>query len=156
MLYLSKKKELEISKADFEDEADLFFEDNDDNSIRLEPKSKNDAVLKMNPIRVTRCQTTKVILDAKKLRKKVSKEVANKVINKRYEIVDFDGFKSYLKECGASPSIVKSFISVTEEVNQSALDQASELGEVTLDSIKDCFSIQKGKLYYRVSEETCK
>lgn len=152
-LYLSKKEELETSKAVFEDEASCFFKDYDKNSIRLEPKSKSESVAKMNPIKITRCQTTKVIFDVKKLRKKVNKDVANKVIEKRYEITDFEGFKAYLKECGVNPKILKDFILVTEEVNQNLLNQASELGEVTLDNISDCFSIQKGKPYYRVSEE---
>ena len=49
---------------------------------------------------------------------------------------------AYMKQLGADPKKVKSFIQIDEELNESALNELYETGKLTLDDVKGCYTIK--------------
>lgn len=100
-----------------------------------------------------RCvESNKIIWDIEKLKERLSKDILDQVLNKRYEINDFSGLVEYLKSCGVDPKKFKTYLSVEEEANDKALDQLSELGEVTDEQIDGCYTLKKISEYIKFTE----
>ncbi len=110
---------------------------------------------------ITRIQSSKVEFNADKLEKVLGKELSQNVIQKHYEINDMTGLVTYLKECGISPKVFKSFISVRKTVNTKELDRLEELGMITAEQIKGCYTVKSQNPYFTVNigkgqENDCK
>lgn len=93
----------------------------------------------------------KITYDVNMLKTKLDKEVFNEVVNKTYMINDYAGMVKYLKSLGASPSDFKKFIEVEKTVDDKKLDQLSELGEITLEDLKGCYSVKENSGYIRIT-----
>lgn len=102
------------------------------------------------PIKVTKVNRTSVTFNADKVEKALGKDIASKVIDKRYEITDIFGLIEYLKSCGVDPKIFKSFLNVTKSVNVNELERLNELGEIDEDDLTGCFTITKHDPYYKL------
>lgn len=102
---------------------------------------------------VTRIQSSKVEFNPDKLEKTLGKELAHDVIQKNYEVVDMSGLIAYLKECGISSKVFKSFISVRKTVNVKELDRLEELGKITAEQIKGCYTVKSQNPYFTVNIE---
>lgn len=100
---------------------------------------------------VKKITPTTIVWDAEKLEKQLGKERSQSVIEKRYTIEDYDGLVEYLKECGVSPKKFKSFLSIERTVNQQALKQADDLGEITDKDISGCYKTQVKSSYLKIS-----
>lgn len=100
---------------------------------------------------VTRIQNSKVEFNPDKLEKALGKELASGVINKRYEIADMSGLVAYLKSCGVDPKVFKSFLLVSKSVDTKELDKLEELGKITADQVKGCYTVKKQNPYFTVS-----
>lgn len=100
---------------------------------------------------VTRKQNSSVKFDADKLEKALGKKLSQDVIIKQYQITDMAGLIAYLKECGVDPRIFKSFLHVSKSVDTKALDQLEELGKITADQVKGCYTITRQKPYFTVN-----
>lgn len=100
---------------------------------------------------VNRIQKQDVLFDADKLEKVLSKAARKKVIKKKYEIVNMSALVDYLKQCGVDPVIFKSFLCITKSVDLKELDKMEELGEITIEEVKDCYSVNFQKPYFTVS-----
>ena len=100
---------------------------------------------------VTRIQSSRVEFNPDKLEKVLGKELSCNVIQKHYEIIDINGLITYLKECGISPKVFKSFISVRKTVNTKELDKLEELGKITAEQIKGCYTVKSQSPYFTVS-----
>lgn len=94
----------------------------------------------------------KVIFDADKLEKRLSKETCKKIISKKYSIEDFDGLIEYLKECNVDPKKFKEFLSIEKTVNNKKIDELSELGEIKEEDIKGCYTVKDIQSYLKISE----
>lgn len=114
-------------------------------------QSKNTSEPKTGILSVKKVSPTTIVWDAAKLEKRLGKEKSSKVIEKTYTIDDMEGLIRYLKECGVSPKKFKSFLSVEKNVNQQALKQMDELGEITEQDIKGCYTVQSKSSYLRIS-----
>ena len=62
-----------------------------------------------------------------------------------------NGLVTYLKECGISPKVFKSFISVRKTVNTKELDKLEELGKITAEQIKGCYTVKSQNPYFTVN-----
>lgn len=102
-------------------------------------------------LQVTRTQKSSVEFNADKLEKALGKKLAKSVVLKQYQIIDMDGLIAYLKECNVDPSIFKSFLSVTKTVDTKELDRLEELGKVTLEQVKGCYSVKRQSPYFTVT-----
>lgn len=101
---------------------------------------------------VTRVRRRKIVWDMKKLKERLSKAKYKAVVKKRYEIEDIDGLIKYLKKCGVDPKRFKSFLSVTETVDEKELNNLSELGTITENDIKGCYTVELSDPYIKITE----
>lgn len=106
-----------------------------------------------NDIRVSKVERVSVSFDADKVEKALPRNIQEKVINKKYEINDLYGLVNYLKSCGVSPKLFKSFLDITKTVNVEELERLIELGEVNESDLDGCFSVTKFEPYYKLKVE---
>lgn len=107
-----------------------------------------------NPIVLTvnRIQSQKIIWSLDNLRKKVPKSLFKTFVNKTYTINNPKAFMAYMKQLGADPKKVKSFIQIDEELNESALNELYETGKLTLDDVEGCYTIKVNEPFIKLSE----
>lgn len=86
------------------------------------------------------------------LQQVLDKEIFNEICNKTYTIIDYDGMAKYLKSIGADPKKIKSFISCEKKIDQKKVDQLSELGEISLDDLEGCYSVQNKESYIKITK----
>ena len=101
--------------------------------------------------KVTKVSRRKVVFDAKKLKSKIGKEKFNKVSETQWNCFDIGGLARYVKSLGGEFDVFKSFFNVTTKVNESEVDRLSEIGEVTVEDIDGCYSVNESKPWYKVS-----
>ena len=101
---------------------------------------------------VNRIQSQKIIWSLDNLRKKVSKSLFKTFVNKTYTINNPKAFMIYMKQLGADPKKVKSFIQIDEELNESALNELYETGKLTLDDVEGCYTIKVNEPFIKLSE----
>lgn len=105
------------------------------------------AELAFRPVlfRVTKSKATKIVFIVEKLKERLDKALCKKVIKKRYEIVNMEGLKKYLKSCGVDPKKFKKYILVTEYVDYDMMEQLYEFGEIDIKGLKGCYDIKESK-----------
>ena len=135
-------------KTDFYNDMEDYFRCNNINGKLTIECDKFDGV---ESFVVTRIQSSKVEFNPNKLEKVLGKELSRNVIQRHYEIIDMNGLATYLKECGISPKVFKSFISVRKSVNTKELDRLEELGKITAEQIKGCYTIKSQNPYFTVN-----
>ena len=137
-------------KVKFYEDMNEYFEsgvlEDDGSAIFNYPDIGNGA------LKVTKIQRTSVEFKVDELEKILPKEVAKKTIIKRYEVKDIQGLISYLKKCNVDPNIFKGFLSVTKTVDTKELDKMEELGQISVEQLKGCYTVKKTSPYYTVSE----
>lgn len=152
--YLAKEEAKEVQsefdslKSDFNAKMEKYFQQVSSDSLGGFVNSQ----LRVDDLIVTRVQKTSVKFDADKVEKSLGKELSKKVINKKYEIYDIDGLIAYLKTCGVDPKIFKKFIVTHKTVDSNKLDNLSVIGEVGIDKLKGCYTVDKARPYFLISE----
>lgn len=135
-------------KADFYNDMEDYFKCNGvDGKLTIECDELVDA----KSFVVTRIQSSRVEFNPDKLEKVLGKELSRDVIQKHYEIVDMNGLITYLKDCGIDPKVFKSFISVRKTVDTKELDRLEELGKITAEQIKGCYTVKSQSPYFTVN-----
>lgn len=106
-------------------------------------------------VRVSKRTKTTINYDVSKIVSKVDKELCNSFIDKEYHIDDINGLVKYLKTCNVDAKKFKSFIRVEETVNKNKLEQLFQLGDITTEDLKGCYSFKQSKPYIdvKVSEK---
>lgn len=101
---------------------------------------------------ITQSVRKKIIFDPEKLEKVVGK--GNGIVRRRYYIDDqsIGQLIDYLKSCGVSGKVFKSYLSIERQVDEQVLDAAIESGFVRMDDIADCYTVEYGDPYYKVGE----
>lgn len=84
-------------------------------------------------------QRVNITYDIVKLKKKLSKEIFNKIVDKTFIISDINGLVKLLKSKGIKYKEFMEFVNVNTVVNNIAINQAFEVGEITKDDLKGCF-----------------
>lgn len=74
-----------------------------------------------------------------KLSEVLTKEQKEKVISKKYEVTNWNGLTETLKKYNVPSTEILDFIFVDKTVNEEALEQLYEFGELNESSIKDCY-----------------
>lgn len=130
-----------------------FFEENGyEGSIVLdvEESDKEFAEDTTTSVKITRVQRTKTKWDVEKLKGKISKQQFNKVVKSTYTIANFEGLVSYLKECGVDPKKFVSFLSVARTVDERALINLEELGEINFGQLEGTYTESLNDPYFMV------
>lgn len=135
-------------KADFYNDMEDYFKCNSiDGKLTIECDTLDGA----ENFVVKRIQSSRIEFNPDKLEKALGKELSSDVIQKHYEIVDMNGLITYLKKCGISPKVFKSFISVQKTVDMKELDRLEELGKITAEQIKGCYTVKSQSPYFTVN-----
>lgn len=149
--YFQEKKKLESATAQFEEQKEQFYSD-------MEGYFKDEGITSKefdydefdgSQLIVTRNQTSKVIFKIDKLKTALGK-LASGVIHKRYEIADMSGLIAYLKECGVDPKVFKSFLNISESVDEKELDRLFDVGKITKEQVAGCYTVKLNKPYFTV------
>lgn len=109
----------------------------------------------MNPIslKVTRIRKKKMVWDLERLRTFLGRSRYESVVNKRYEIINMPGLVKYLKSCGVDPKKFKTFLSVEQNVDETKMDAMLETGEIKQEEIRNCYTVEVGQPYFRLTEK---
>lgn len=101
---------------------------------------------------ITQSVRKKITFDPEKLEKAVGK--GNGIVHRKYYIDEesINQLVDYLKSCGVSGKVFKSYLSIERQVDEQVLDAAIESGFVRMDDIADCYTIEYGDPYYKVGE----
>ena len=155
--FLIEQTVLKNMKENFEDVKEQFYKDMDE-YFESQELDNNGSIIFEYPmlgesaLKVTKVQRATVDFKVDKLEKVLPKDVAKKAITKKYEVVDMKGLISYLKECNVDPNKFKNFLNVTKHVDTKEMDKLEELGKISIEQIKGCYSVKKSNPYYTVSE----
>lgn len=106
--------------------------------------------LEGNELVVNKVQKTSVIFDIDALENNLSKEMCKDVIDKSYTITDINRLIVYLKSCGVDPKVFKSYINVTKTVDEKKLDKLADLGLISKEQLKGCYTLKRQKPYFTV------
>lgn len=155
--FLVDQAVLKTTKENFEDVKKQFYKDMDEYFESMEIANDGSVIFEYptlgeSALKVTRVQRATVDFKVDKLEKVLPKDVAKKAIIKKYEVVDMQGLILYLKECNVDPKKFKSFLSVTKHVDTKEMDKLEELGKISIEQIKGCYTVKKSNPYYTVSE----
>ena len=85
-------------------------------------------------------ERTTVDYDIDALSEKLPDGILSKIIEKRYEIVDWDKFVKFLKTHGISGSQVRPHISVTKSINKENLSALYERKKLSIKDIEGCYT----------------
>ena len=132
----------EQAKNKFASAADIYFKLKGENTETI-----NDLDCSIS---ISKVQKVNIAWNTDKLIKVIGKQISKAVILKKYEIMDMFGLITYLKECGVDPKIFKSFLSIEETVDVKELERLEELGKVSKEQLKGCYSVKCQKPYYQV------
>lgn len=103
-------------------------------------------------VRVNKIRKKTILWNVEKLKKKLNKNYYSEVVDKTYTISNMPGLVKYLKRCGVDPVKFKSFIDVTELVNETKLNNLYELGEVSKADLEGCYDVNMSEPYIRITE----
>lgn len=148
------KEFFDESKEYFEQVVGEYFDENhiDDDGLRIDYPS--DELGPGSSITVKRIQKKTVLFDPDKVEEVIKRKVAGDgyilVVEKQYKISDIGGLVAYMRSLGADPSIFKTFISVDKSVKQEGLDQMEQLGIITHNDLKGCYTVKKAKPYFQL------
>lgn len=150
--FYNEQKEFKERHERFNTIKQLFYNDAEE-MFNYEGISKlvidNDD-LEGNELVVNKVQKTSVIFDIDALENNLSKEISKDVIDKSYTITDINRLIVYLKSCGVDPKVFKSYINVTKTVDEKKLDKLADLGLISKEQLKGCYTLKRQKPYFTV------
>lgn len=110
-----------------------------------------DGSSKVFNFKATRIIPTKIVWDAAKLKEKLDRDVFRDVVKRDRQLVDAVGLAKYVKSIGGKPSELWSFFNVTDVVDEKAINQAFDIGDLTQEDVAGCFSVETKSESYRVT-----
>lgn len=142
-----KKQEFELNSSNFELEKKAFY-------AKMEEywKSNNISEDKISDDKfsISKIQSVKIEFDIDKLEKVLDKKTLNQVIIKKYAITDFSNLIKYLKSCGVDSKKFKSFISIDKTVDQKAIDNLIDVGEIDKEDLSGTYTAIVKNPYFKV------
>lgn len=110
-----------------------------------------DGSSKVFNFKATRVIPTKIVWDVAKLKKKLDNDVFRDVVKRDRQLIDAAGLAKYVKSLGGKPSKLWSFFSTTDVVDEKAINQAFDIGDLTQEDVAGCFSVEAKSESYRVT-----
>lgn len=108
----------------------------------------------MNPtkFKVTKVVNQKINWIVERLKERLPKKVLCEVLDKTYTVNDMSGLIEYLKTCNVDPKRFKSFIDVSESINQDKLNWLYDTGHIKSKDLKDCYTVENGTSYIKLTK----
>ena len=103
-------------------------------------------------LHVTRARRKKVVWNVEILKERMAKDKRKAVIKKEYAIADMDGLITYLKSCGVDPKKFKTYLSISESVDEKELNNLFNVGVITKSDIKGCYDVDMSEPYIVITE----
>ena len=103
---------------------------------------------------LTRVQRVKVTWDAEKTEaalKNVDKNIAAAIVQKQLTLADKQGFVEYAKSLGADPKKLFSFFVVNKTIDEKALNNLTEIGEIDETKLQGCYDVKADEPYWKVT-----
>ena len=91
-----------------------------------------------------------------KAKKENSDDLLSQVIETKVCVSDLSEFKRVLKENGVKYSDIQPFLSVEKKVIGKKINELSEIGEITMEDIDGCYTMQDREGYLLPSESEIK
>lgn len=150
--YEATKRSFEDDKFEFNNEMDRYFDEvsDDDGKFTIDMKDTIKGVSKIICQKITQ---TVIHFDVKKLRKVLTKEQQKKVIQKHYQINNWPGLFTFLKESGVDWKEFLKYVDVSESAKVNVIEKMVELGEVDAETIKKCSNVKIKTQYYKITEK---
>lgn len=152
------EEEYKIQKNDLASEiSDLAHQLEQENfDFEYEPSSntKRRFGLKQNEAFLMSCKRVKPVsikYDEEAMLKSLGEDEINALFDKSYEIVDMTGLIQLLKSYGVSSKQFKKFVSVKQSLSSEKLNHLYEIGVLTLDDLKGCYTVVKKSEYWKIS-----
>lgn len=157
LLFLKQQKRYKTIQRQWEDAKKAFYEAMEEAGVveQVFPvllNGQEQDIKCAGGTKVLRIQKKRVVWYPDKLEKRLKKSLRNKVIQKRYFINDIDGLIEYLKEHDVDPKQFKKYLDVEKEVDNVAIDNLHNTGEISKKDIEGCYQVIKDKPYFKVSE----
>lgn len=136
-------------KSDFEKEMEMYFDKyaNSNGEIRLKT---NDTYAGTIGIKVKKIEPTQVKINPNLFNSKCGdKKLKKKIVHNGYQVTDTMGLLKFLKEKGIKYNEVKEFIKRVPTVDNDALNNAVELGEIDPEIVKECAEVNYKKPYFK-------
>lgn len=147
--YDKHTKSFENIKSEFEKDMDMYYDKfaNDKGEIRLKT---NDTYAGTIGIKVKKVEPTQVKVNPNLFNSKCGdKELKKKIVHNGYQVTDTMGLLQFLKEQGIKYNDVKQFFKRVPTIDNDALNNAVELGELDPEIVKECSEVNYKKPYYR-------
>ena len=165
-IILSKLRDKEYEITPFEEEAEVIIV-NTCGFIESAKQESIDTILELSGLKKTgklKCLIVTGCL-AERYREQLKAEIPEidtvvgigqnekiaEIIEKEYHVVDMPGLAKYLKSCGVNPKKFKQYISVEEKVNQQAINELSEIGDITAQDIEGCYELKQAEGYLTIN-----
>jgi len=154
--FFAKYEKFKNIEARYKELQTQFYSDMDDYFSELSRGRRSATFSDINgdDLVVTKVDKIKIVWFPEKLKKKVEKRIWKQLIVKHYEVVDMAGLVAYLKSCNVDPMIFKSFIEVTESVDEKAVEALSDRGDLRVSDIAGCYATQDSKPFYRLKRRS--
>ncbi len=150
-LFKVKQMEQEAKQkyAEIQSKLKDYFRNKSEKTIQFSVGSRSYKITDVNP--------QKIVWNVEKLLKRfkaneVDKEVINQIVKKTYSVSDWSGFVNVLSLHGIKPNEILPFISVEKKVDQKKMNELSEIGEITEEDVKGCYTIEEIEGSLRTSE----
>lgn len=139
------------AKLDFNKCMERYFDavSNEDNKVEVESED----IKNVKKIIVTKVQQSTVEWDIESLKQLLSQKERKLVIQKHYQVINWKGLFSLLKESGVDFKDFLKYVDVTETVNDKQLDKLVELGVIDEKEVKECSSVKIKSCHYRLTEK---
>ena len=152
------EEEYKIQKNDIASEisslAHQLEQENFDFEYEPSSNAKRRFGLKQNEAFLMTCKRVKPVsikYDEEAMLKSLGKNEINALFEKSYEIIDMTGLIQLLKSHGVSSKQFKKFISIKQTLSNEKLNHLYEIGVLTLDDLKGCYTVMKKSEYWKIS-----
>lgn len=103
-------------------------------------------------LRVNKVVRQNITFDKDAIKENLSHKLAEQIVSKTYTIYDTESFLSYMKELGANPKRLKSYLEPTEKVDLVMLEQLERSGDVSLEDLEGCYTIEESDPYFKINK----
>lgn len=152
--FFRKQQKFKQIQQEFNDAKSQFYDEMEDyfscKGITTFCQDIDSADADISCLVIKRVQKSDVMFYPDKLERALG-DFGKEVIAKKYEIADMKGLVSYLKEHNVNPKIFKSFLTISKSVDKHKLERLEELGEITAEQIKGCYTVKHQNPYFTVN-----
>lgn len=103
-------------------------------------------------LRVLKIKPKKIHWSVEKLKVKLKKQIFDRVVEKKYVIVDYPRLVKYLKSCGVNPAVFKMYVEAEYKIDMQALEKEYSTGTLKMSEVAGCYKLEEGTAYIKLTE----